>query len=307
MVRLGLLALVFVLILQVRGTAAADLIHKIPANDPARAHLRVLDRYGMLPSSRASLFDRNTERLMTRYDIAFALIEPLRLFIALTDPAETKDSSSEQRRLRQQAVQAVAPLSRDDMERLLISTSQLLHSFTVVIEELAPGLTDQAKSALLRIRRTMLQGAISANDDPRVIFRISVDPNAELDAMRNPLPLMLFTNNELEPKPFTGGSPDDPLVMRRPVNAMEAAIDMAYGRFQLFSKLSTLPGQDPSLLIIRPDQLSGSAMFRLQYNIGKIDDLSIAGIVEYHVLRSYDEPGGSSTRTGAVGGFSILW
>jgi len=308
MVRLGVLALGLILVLQVRGMAAADLIHKIPVNDPARAELRVLDRYGLLSSSRAGLFNKNTELLLTRYDIAYALIEPMRLFIALATPTDALNNSSEQRRLHEQAARDISGLSRDEMIRLLDSANHLLTGFTDVIEELAPGLTTQAKDALDGIRGYVLKGTTLGRGDPRVILHISLDPNVEPDPMGNPLPLLPLHHNDLVSTMVSGGaSPESVKPISRPVNVMEAAMNLAIGRFQLSSKLSTLPGLDPSLLVIRPDQLSGSAMFRLQYNIGKINDLSIAGIVEYHILRSYEEPGIANTSTGAVGGVSILW
>jgi len=298
MVRLGLLAMVFVLVLQVRGMAAGDLIHKIPANDPAYAQLRLLNQYGMLSSPPASLS-------VDRYDIALALIEPLRLFIALADTTDSRNSSTEQRRLREQAVKAVSNLSREEMAQLLAAANKLLLGYADVIEELAPDLTGKAKSALERIRR--IAAGASLKDDSRLIFRISVDPNAEPDAMHNPLPLLPIRQTDLVARPFTGGTAGDNEFGVLPANTMEAAMDIAFGRFQLLSKLTALPGQDPSLLVIRPDQLSGSAMFRLQYNIGKINDLSIAGIVEYHILRSYEEPGNTNTHIGAVGGVDITW
>jgi len=299
MVRLALLAIIVVFVLQVRGIAAADLILKIPANDPAHAQMRLLNQRGLLSSPRASL-------TVDRYDIALALIEPMSLFIALADTTDPRNISTEQRRLREQAVKAVSNLSREEMAQLLSAANQLLLAYADVIEALSPELTGKAKSALERIRR-MADGVGSLKDDTHLVFRISVDPKAEPDNIGKPLPLLPINQTDLIARPFTGASTVESEYGVRPANTMEAAMDIAFGRFQLLSKLSALPGQDPSLLVIRPDQLSGSAMFRLEYNIGKINDLSIAGIVEYHILRSYEEPGNTSTRIGAVGGVDIRW
>jgi len=301
MTRFGWLALIFLFILQVRGMAAADLIEKVSAG--SRAHLHTLDKYGMLPSSRASLFGGDAERLMTRYDIAFALIEPLRLFIAYTEPPVAKDNS-EQRRLREQAMRVMRNLSPDEKAQLLSVASQLLTSFADVIEKLSPGLPAQAKDALQQIRRWNLKGAISSRGDSHPVITISVDPNAESDAMGNPLPLLPFHRSDMEPKPFI--SENDSGYRVGPANSVEAMLNIVYKRFQLSGKISTLPGQEFST--IRPDKLSGSAMVRLQCLLGQINDnLSIGGIVEYHILRSCEDTGTSNTRTGGMVGAIILW
>lgn len=301
MTRLGWLALVLLLLVQVRGMAAADLIQKIAANDPARAQLRLLDKVGLLPSSHATLF----ELPMTRYDVAFAMIEPLRSFIALTETPNA-NSSPEDRRLHTQVAQLLSTLSREDLLRLLTATEGLLNGYADLIEKLAPELPTKAGIALRQMRETTLKGVNTAKNDPHLIVRVSVDPNAVPDAMGNPLPLLPIHPSDIDPRPlpFSGGVSDSVRVL--PANTMEASVNVIFNRLQLTTKIAKTPGSDWN--VIRPDQLSGSAMFRLQYLIGQINDnLSIGGIVEYHILRSSEESGISSTKTGSVAGVIILW
>ena len=309
MARLGWLVLVLLLLVQVRGMAAADLIQKVPANDPARAQLRLLDKYGLLPSSRATLFGRDAERLMTRYDVAFAMIEPLRLFIALNEPP-TANSSSEASRLHTQAMQMLSALSRDEMLRLLAATERLLAGYADLIEKLAPELPNRAGHALRLLRETTLKGQRATKDDPHLIVRVSVDPNAVPDSLGNLLPPVFPRPSDTNPKPlpFIGDpdSSDGNRIWMLPTNTMETSVNIIFNRMQLTGKIYKTPGDDWN--IIRPDQLSGSAMVRFQYMIGQLNDnLSIGGIVEYHVLRSYEEPGVSNTRTGSVAGFILQW
>jgi len=301
MTRLGWLALVLLLLVQVRGMATADLIQKIPANDPARAQLRLLDKVGLLPSSHATLF----ELPMTRYDVAFAMIEPLRLFIALIE-IPNANSSSEDRRLHMQAAQTLSMLSRDDLLGLLTATEGLLTGYADLIEKLAPGLPTKAGIALRQLHETTLKGANTSKNDPRFIVKVSVDPYAETDAIGRPLPILppIHPTN-IEPKPFIDGNGNS-IIGVLPAKSMEASVNVIFPRLQLTTKIAKTPGSDWN--IIRPDQLSGSAMFRLQYLIGQINDnLSIGGIVEYHILRSNEETGISSTKTGSMAGVIILW
>ncbi|MHB0935219.1 MAG: hypothetical protein ACYDCO_20420 [Armatimonadota bacterium] len=302
MTRLGFLGLALLLLMQV-GMAAADLIQKIPANDPARAQLRLLDKYGLLPSSHTTLFGKDAERLTTRYDVAFAMIEPLRLFIALTE-IPTEKSPSEERRLHTQAVQILSTLSRDEMLKLLAATDGLLDGYEDLIDKLAPALPKKAGAALQQIRENTLKGRQSSKDNSHLIVRVSVDPNAVPDTHGNPLPSYL---SDLEPKPLPfKGAESDSVIARLPANTIETSVHVIFNRLRLTGKIANMPGADWN--IIRPDQLSGSAMVRLQYLIGQLnDDLSIGGIVEYHVLRSYEEPGVSNTRTGSVAGLIIQW
>lgn len=309
MARLGWLALILLLLVQARGLATGDLIQKIPANDPARAQLRLLDKYGLLPSSRATLFGKDAERLMTRYDIAFAMIEPLRLFIALSKPP-TANSSSEAIRLHTQAAQMLSALSRDEMLRVLSAAEDLLTGYGDLIEKLAPDMPDNAKRALKQLRETTLKGQRVSKDDSQLIVRVSVDPNAAPDPLSNLLPPVLSRSSDGNSKalPFIGdaGNGDGNRIWMLPTNTMETSVNIIFNRMQLTGKLYKTPGDDWN--IIRPDQLSGSAMVRFQYMIGQLNDnLSIGGIVEYHVLRSYQEPGVSNTRTGSVAGFILQW
>lgn len=287
------LALAIILLLQAGGFAA-DLVAPVSAKDPAFADLRVLDKYGML-NAHENLF--TADHPVTRYDIAFELIPTLRSFVALVEVPAT--NSPEERMRRELVNHLLATLSRDDAVKLLAATNHLLSGYYGEIEELAPGLASHAALALKKMLTPVSPGVGN-----RLTWHVSVDPNAQPDSLNNPLPLVPPHTGGTETRPFTIGRPADRILLGvRPVDSLEAAVDVTYSGFRLYGTFSTLE-HDPRLLI-KPDQLSGSAMIGLQFNIAEINDLGITGIVELHILRSSD-PTATSSNVG-MGGVGIVW
>ena len=306
MQKFAFVILALVLLINMRGSAG-NLIQQVPAKSPAFAALRMLDQHKMLTTGRDALFTGTAPRSnVTRYDIALALIEPLSQFVALADTAGTVGSSPEQYLRRESAYRTFSSLSQNQLNHLLSAANQLLVGFADVIEELSPGLPAQAASALRKINKAATEYKISdTTAGNHLTLRVTVDPNVEPDPFRSPLPLLPIKRDEPDVQlmiaPRAG---EQGLLGVRPVNSLEAAVDLAFSGFRLYGAVSTLD-KDPRLLI-RPDQLSGSAMVGLQFNIARLDDLGITGILEYHVLRSSD-PVASNTNTGAVTGIGIIW
>lgn len=303
--RITLLAAVLVCSLH-RGSAVG-LIQQVSPKDPAFTQLHVLDKSGMLATARERVFPANTLHPVTRYDVALALVEPLQRFIALTAPFGAVSSSLDMHYRRELMLRTVAGLKTDEMEKLLGATNYLLQNYGDAIEAIAPGLTTPAADALKKIRVSAAGVTITDNDE-KLSWRVSIDPKAELNPIGNPLPLFPLKKLEPETQPFTSeGAPPPPkaLIGVLPANSMELALNAAFRGFRIYGSVSTLPGQDPTILL-RPREISGSAMVGFQFNLGAFNDLGFSGNLEYYVLHN-GAPNTPNTNTGAAGGISVWW
>jgi len=290
---------------------ASGIIQQVPAQAPAYKQLRLLEQRGMLSTVRENLLSGVPPRQLTRYDFAFLLIEPLERFSALIEAQENPSNlAPEQRQRKELAYQAISILSPDELDQLLATTTQMLLTFGDVIEELSPGLTNRAGTALRKLGlprfRPWSKPAIALREnDASPVVRVAVDPKATPNSFGDPLPPLRPTHTvNPEVLAFSQGNRVSLPAGKRPINSLEAAIQFAYGPIRLYGSLASQPGQDPALLL-KPDS-SGKAMVGFQVNIGQINDLGVSGIFEYHVMRSGDA-GNVSVNTGAVGGIGLSW
>jgi hypothetical protein len=89
------------------------------------------------------------------------------------------------------------------------------------------------------------------------------------------------------------------------MSSLEAAVDVAFGRFHLYGSVATLPSEDPTQTVLKADG-SGRAMLGLQVGIMQLKNLGISGILQYQVVRSGD-PMNPDTNTSLGGGIGLSW
>ncbi len=301
MIRRGWPVLVVLLLAVQAWSPASNLMQQVSTKDPAYTALRLLDRHGLLADTRYILFSELSSTTLTRYDVAFALIEPLRQFIALTD-SRGGDVPPETLHRRDVAYRLLSGLTPHDRIQVLATALQLTQDFADAIDELTPGLTKKAMPALRTLQQTPdLRNAQMTGRSDRSVH-LSVDTRAELETFGNPLPLLPTRRPDPNGQPMsTGGA-----LYVRPANSLEAAVDVALGRVRFYGTLATLPGQSTNF-IIRPE-LSGTAVVGVQFDFLKINDLGISGILEYHVQRTNGTGADDGdTNVGGVTGIGIRW
>lgn len=290
------------------GGWAADLIQQVPTDAPAYGQLRQLAQGGMLPTTRESLFTATPPRALTRYDIGFLLIEPLQRLSALIAAQESDDLTAEQHRRNELATFAVSSMTAAEFNDLLGAARALHLAFSDVIDELSPGLSREAAIALRKLGQNKYRPWFPANDKGMPVLHISIDPTATPETIGNPLPLPTTHVGGPSALSLRGDGAADPSVAlpSRPATSLEAAVDLALGRFRLYGSVATIPGQDPSLSLNPITLGHGKAIVGFQMDLARVKDLGISGLLEYHMIRS-GEPGNENTDTGIKGGIGIVW
>ncbi|HEX2951085.1 MAG TPA: hypothetical protein VHV83_16195, partial [Armatimonadota bacterium] len=213
----------------------------------------------------------------------------------------------EQRRRAEMAYLTFSKIAPEDFDRALTSLSQLLRAFGTDVELLSPGLSSRASAALHKLTLPAFRPWVK-NSALSPVVHLSITPHAQTDSINDgPLAFISPTHGgryALFARTSKGGDQQS-VVGTRPVTSLEAAADVAFGRFKLYGSIGTLPGQDPTMMILRPDG-TGKAMLGLQVDVLQIRDLGISGIFEFHIMRSGD-PTNLDTNTGAVGGVGLNW
>lgn len=288
--------------------ASVDLMTPVPAAAPAYGQLRLLAQQDLL--STTTPLAQQGSRLLTRYDVALLLIEPMERFVALVDAQEQDTLTLEQQRRKDLAYDAIAPLSSHDLGRLLTASSQLLLNYQDVVDALSPGLSQRASVAIRKLGLSSFRPWLAPpTPAAKPSLRVSVDPSAPIETFGDPLPLTNLAppraNSALffrmdTPLP-TGERP----LPDGPLNAFRTTFDIALGRALVYGSLSALPGQDAEIFR-HPQDATGKAMVGVRVDMFRVRDLGISGIFEYHILRS-GEPGDTNTDTGAVGGIGLAW
>jgi hypothetical protein len=290
---------VLAVVLLASTACAVDLIGTVPPTTPAYAALRTLGERGLLGAG----WNDALNKPLTRYDAAFMLIEPLQRLTALVEVNATAAPAPEVQRRRDLATRALTQLTQAQYQSAVSAAVLATTTFGDAIDALSPGLTRRATAALRRMgerdyRAPVMTAAAPASSGA---VRVSVDPHARVETIGNPLPapppvgpsaLMLRGSGD-------GGAGGG----TRAVNNLEAAVDVALGHLRLYGTVSALPGRDPAALL-RAD--SGRAMLGMRMDFGRIRELGISGMLEYHVMRSGD-PSSPNTSSGAVGGIGLAW
>lgn len=293
---------------------AADLLTQVPTNDAVYAQLQLLDHRGLLAEGQGKLLSEPRQRSLTHYDIAYLLVEPLERCVALVSVQEAQSSLPEQRRRAEMAYLAISKLSSTETDELLTTLEQLLRGYSSDINQLSPGLAIRTLPALRKLRSPSFQPWLKTQEtdsaDLMPVFHVSITPHAQTGSSSDRLSFLIPPTGgrmALFQRGETGhGSGEPAIISTRPMSSLEAAADLAIGRFRVYGSLSTLPGQDPAMMILKPDG-TGKAMLGLQIDVLRIKDLGISGIFEYHIMRYGDDPRNLDTDTGAVGGIGLHW
>ncbi|HEY3378866.1 MAG TPA: hypothetical protein VGL77_15380 [Armatimonadota bacterium] len=301
-----------------------ELMSNVPLNDLTYTQMRQLDRWDILSDGQDKLREESRQPVLTRYDMAFLLVEPLERCVAFVAMQETPTSVlPEQRRRAEIAYLALSKLSPTDFDQMLVIMSQLAKTFASDIDQLSPGMSARATTALRKLTLPHFRPwtpAKGTSDVPTPVIHLSINPHVQQSTATGFLNLSflsptqggrtnLFTTRiPRVAAPSTSGSGDASeaaIVGSRAVSSLEAAVDVAFGRFRLYGSLATLPGQPPMLTIIKPEG-SGKAMLGMEVDLVRIKNLGISGIFEYHIMRS-GEPANYDINTGAVGGIGLNW
>ena len=307
--RLACVLLSFVLLIAAKCPCrAVELIQQVPAGSAAYAQLALLAKVGMLSSGQDALRPNAANRLLTRFDFGVQLVEPLRRFIALVEATDAPNVDPVQRMRQELAYNAVKTLSAGDFDKVLLATAQLLTTYSDIVGGMYPDLPKQAGEALRKLQQKqyrpwILQQAAQTHPDSAHLL-VSLTPKAPPDDIRNPLPVTPSLLNTHDALAMIGGdgASDDPVVGSKPVNTLQAAIDVAFGSYHLYGSLATLPGEDPAALI-KPDP-NAKTMIGIQFPL--LSNLGLSGFVELHRLRTGD-PGNANITTAAMGGIGVSW
>jgi hypothetical protein len=292
----------------------ADLTASISTTDQTCAHLRQLDRWGLVPAVQRKLLYGKGQRPLTRYDVAFLLIEPLERCIAIVDVQDAPKAAPEQQRRADMAMVTFAKLTPAEFDTLVENLRLLVQSYAADIDQLMPGQSHRAAVALMKLTQPQYRPWMKAQPesaDAGPTFHWHISPNVPLDSFSIPFALLTPVKGETKSAPLsmrTLGDKTDanqPVTSSQSVSSLEAAVDLALGRFRLYGSLATLPGQDPATVILNPDG-SGKAMLGLEVGLMRLRDVGISGILEFHIMRSGD-PANLDTNTGAVGGIGLSW
>lgn len=286
---------------------AADLVQDVPAGSVAYDHLQALSQAGLL--SAPLQVDGGKPVVLTRLDFAFQLVEPLQRFIALVDVQESATSAPEQRRRATLASKAVEKMTDTEFSALLAHTVALRDSFHDLIDTLSPGLGQKSVRALNKLaepryRALLRQPAAPTQPDNRLTVSYNIE-TTEADTFRNPLSLLPPRSSSPGALLLSRGPAEvDTLVGTRSIDSIEAAINVVFNRVNLYTKTSTLPGADPSMLL-RPDA-NRRAMLGVRVDFGHLNELGFTGIFEYHIMRTGD-PTRPNYDQGGVAGFGLTW
>ncbi|HOF87842.1 MAG TPA: hypothetical protein PLZ36_07015, partial [Armatimonadota bacterium] len=249
-------------------------------------------------------------RTYTRFDFGLQLVEPLQRFVALVEAQETPTIGPAQRRRADLAYKAVSGLSDEQFSALLGHARALCEEFRAAIEALAPGLPLKANIARGKLREPRYQpwktpAAAPAAAPKGANVHYALEPRLP-DPIGNPLPLLPAQPNQRGILFFTGGAEtDNRLLGTRAIDSMAAAIDVAFSeRLRVYGMMSTMPGDDP-MLLLKPDA-SRRAMLGVRFDLGHLNELGLTGIFEYHMMRT-GNPDNPNIDHGAVTGVGLTW
>ena len=303
---------IFLLLATLSVSRAEEVTLFAPASDATCLQLRELDHWGLLSDDQQKVLSSPKYATLTRYDVAFMLVEPLERCTALITVQQDPQALPEQRRRAEIAYFAVSRLSSIEFDQLVSSLTKLLLSYHAEMEKLAPGLARRAIPALQKLlqpayRPWMKRGAGETPDaTPRV--HVTIGPHSSDDPLKSRLDFLAPTQGSRSSF-FMRSTPtaadNGAFIGSRPISTLEAAVNVAFSGVRLYGSLGTLPGQDPASMVFRPDG-TGQAMLGVEVGLTKIDNLGISGIFEFHVMR-YGDPNNLDTDTGAVGGIGFHW
>ncbi|MHB9025139.1 MAG: hypothetical protein ACYC7E_13365 [Armatimonadota bacterium] len=310
--RHAILLLIFILTLTAANMAVgADLFQQVPASDPAYKQILALNRYGLvLADQKSRLTGVPAIRLLTRYDFAFLLIEPLERLCALQDAlTNTTVLAPEQVRRRDLAALAVSSLTHKDFITLLDDTEKLLANFAGEVEELAlsPSLAGRAKDALRKLRTASsraLPGGESS-DGSRNKMYFSFVPRSPVTSFSSTPLSSTAAATERTISPFTPLGTDPGGMSIRSVTTMDTAIQLLFDNYQVSFSLKSQPGEDLIQLIKNGGK--GTAKVELWYEVGRMNDLGINVFLNYQVQRSTGELGETEVNTFNTIGVGLRW
>lgn len=316
--RILALTLVFISCFLAQAVAqAAELMLPVPVTDAAYGQLRQLIRNGLLIDGRERLLDERNPRELTRYDIAFMLVEPLERCSALADVLDTRKPSAvlpEQRRRAEMACCLFARLTHAETDSAIASLGQLVHVFGTDIDQLSPGLTRRAAKALQQFNqadpasRPWEKTLRRTSEQP--VIRLSIAAH-EPDSLNDPWLFSFPTRSTLTPlaslRPASAmdSGTGAALMGTRSMSSLAAAADIAFDRYKFYVNLSTLPGGDPTAALLNPDG-TGRAKFGVEIGLAHVNGLGISGIFEYHIMRTGDDTN-HDTNVGAMTGIGLTW
>ena len=297
--------MLLVLICCASWCGAVDLFQAVPGKDPAYAALRHLDHCGLFTDS-GKLRAKVAARTLTRFDIAYALTEPLMQFVALGHArgARSDDPAQQQRELLLRAT--LAALSPADREQVFTEIGQLVTTYGEDIEQFQPGLSAQAAEALRKMPLLTALSApplhSSAENPPRVSLSVSSTPTTPVISLLPPF----VTTHGSDARLFNEGGTDTGAFGTFPVKTWEAAINFMYHGVGANLTLGTLPGANPLQNIVNPESLGGLAKLGLTVDLLRFRDWGVKGIFEYQLER-YTDSGMMNTNHGVVGGIGLNW
>ena len=291
-----------------------DLLAPLASNNPAYGQLRELARFGIISTADNSAFRENSVKPLTRYDVAFLLLDPLELCSLLVEMQENPKLLADNRQRVETIYRALARLTDTELQQALKHLSQLLESSSEDIGQLMPGLAQRAAPALKKLTLpnyhpwTIREPGDSAASSSS--FHVSLNPRVESNSFTSPLTFIgaaagTDTSPAFVRSTTDTGAASNPLLLTRSVTSLEAAVDMALGRVRLYGSVGPLPGTDLTMTLLRSDG-TGKAMVGVEVDILQINNLDISGIFEYHIMR-YGDPAARELDSGAVGGIGIRW
>jgi hypothetical protein len=300
-----------VLLLSALLVHAEDLVEPVALTSHAYSALTTLANAGLLSDAPQTIREAATTAhptaTLTNYDFASALSEPLAQVTAYITCLDAATPTATERRRRDLFSTSLAHLTAVQQREAISALRELLTTFRASLEDLAPGLANAAETALTRIAlpNTPLPAPLlttpgTTSPDPVVTVHVGTGTRSGFAGDN------LFTpgaHPELLPTAATLGTPGSAGVpgASRPANTLEAAVDVALGRFSLYSALSTLPGSDNLL------SLDGStARVGLEVGLGRANALGITGIVELSVTNTHAQ-GAPPMAAGASTGIRITW
>lgn len=295
-----------------------ELLATLPANDTSYGQLRELYKFGLLDDTSDVPFRENSARLLTRYDAAFILIEPIERCVTLIAIQENPALFAEQHQRVESFCLAMTKLKETERLQALKLLSHLLETFSSDIDQLIPGLSLRALPSLKKLSLPGYQPWRNESTAPvdtttQPVLHFSLNPNVQPDSLHSPLLFSAVSSSSSDPAPrffLNGkngsiGNNSDSLLLTRPVTSLEAAVDVALGRVRLYGSVGPVPGKGVTETFLRPDG-TGKAMLGVEVDILQINSLDISGIFEYHVMR-YNIPNSLAVDTGAIGGIGLRW
>ncbi len=253
------------------------------------------------------------ENEVSRYDFADSLIEPAERCVAIAVAHSGKELTPAQKRRNELLTNLLQNMKQKDIDNIFETIYILSDEFSYDIEQLVPGLPLRIKEAFKIIKDEKISFVSNKQDSTDNIvntFHFSVSTLPNPNSILSPIH---YTPADLVPN-MTGSqllmqrSPGDDSI---PVNinlkntaSLEASLDIAINRALLYGSISSIPSKNPLDSII-PDG-TGKAMVGVKYDLITINNFDIAGIVEFHIIRT-GESGNRDIKTGAVGGIGIKW